>query len=76
MRAGWTKTDHRTYTHASGRARVQYAPAERGRCAAHYTAQVDGQWLLAYPNRWIKPFRTLDAALDAAEKRLRQNGGL
>lgn len=70
LRPGWRRTDKYHFEHESGRAVVTYYPTERGRCGRHYTVTVDGRHVLAYPHRYIRPFWTLAAALDAAEKRL------
>ena len=70
MRQGWKAISRLIAEHESGRAKVELVPAETGRSGKHFVASVDGVWM--YERKYIKPFPTLTAALDAAENRLNQ----
>ncbi len=69
-RAGWQVKDGKA-VHSSGRATVSMSSRRYPYDSTGFLVIVDGKWILDYPNRWIKRFPTLDAALDAAEQRMK-----
>ena len=69
VKENWGKVNWRILRHKNGRAKIElknnHYPSDRRR---RYLVAVDGQWVLAHPNRWIREFSSLADAITKANE--------